>query len=304
MGLTTHTGTEIMGYVTQNLSRETRMILVTTAGKVGAEAVRLLAQRGEPVRVLVRDPDKAKALADAGAETVAGDLDIPASLDAAMAGVTAVILVSPAVPAQELNVVASAARAGVGHVVKATSKASADSPIARRRGQAEIEAGLAASGLPHTLLRSNAYMQNVLMLAPAITATSGFGSAAGRGRAGLVDTRDVAAVAAEIAAAPAPHAGKTYWLSGPALVSNYDVAGTLSELLGRTVTYTELSFAENKAAMIRAGVPAPVAEMNAQAFSLTASGDAAWVSGDVPSILRRPARSFRQFAADHAAAFS
>ena len=111
--------------------------------------------------MLVRDPDKAKALADAGAEIAVGDLDVPASLDAAMADVTTVILVSPAVPAQELNVVASAVRAGVGHVVKATSKASADSPIARRRGQAEIEAGLGASGLAHTLLRSNAYMQNV-----------------------------------------------------------------------------------------------------------------------------------------------
>jgi hypothetical protein len=117
---------------------------------------------------------------------------------------------SPAVPAQELNVVASAARAGVGHVVKATSKASADSPIARRRGQSQIEAGLAASGLAHTLLRSNAYMQNVLALAPAIAATSGFGSAAAKGRAGMVDARDVGAVAAEIAAAPASHAGKTY----------------------------------------------------------------------------------------------
>ena len=47
------------------------------------------------------------------------------------------VLVSPAVPAQELN--ADAARARAGHVVKATSKASADSPIARRRWQAEIE---------------------------------------------------------------------------------------------------------------------------------------------------------------------
>ena len=93
------------------------MILVTTAGKVGAEATRLLAERGTPVRVLVRDPDKAKPLADAGAEIAVGDLAVPATLDAAMAGVTAVILVSPAVPAQELNVVASAARAGVGHVV-------------------------------------------------------------------------------------------------------------------------------------------------------------------------------------------
>jgi hypothetical protein len=144
------------------------VILVTMAGKVGAEAVRLLRQREVPVRVLVRDPEKAKLLADAGAELAAGDLDVPASIDQAMAGVDTVVLVSPGVPAQELNVVASAARAGVGYVVKASSNASADSPIARRLWQTEIEAGLAASEVPHTLLRSNAYMQNVLALAPAI----------------------------------------------------------------------------------------------------------------------------------------
>ena len=280
------------------------MILVTTAGKVGSEAVRLLREQDVPVRVLVRDPDKVTALAGAGAEVAEGDLDVPTSVDDAMAGVSAVVLVSPAVPAQELNVVASAARAGAGHVVKVTSKASADSPIARRRWQAEIEAGLAASEIPHTLLRSNAYMQNVLALAPAIAKTSSFGSSAGKGRTGLTDARDVAAVAAEIAAAPARHAGQTYWLTGPGLISNYDVAAVLSKLLGRTITYRELTFEENKDAMIRAGVPGPIAEMNAQAFSLTAGGDAEWVTEDVPSLLGRPARSFGQFAADYGAVFS
>jgi uncharacterized protein YbjT (DUF2867 family) len=282
------------------------VILVTTAGKVGTEAARLLREQDTPVRVLVRDPDKAaaKGLAAAGAEIAAGDLALPATIDAAMDGVSAVIMVSPAVPAQELNVVASADRAGVEYVVKVTSKASADSPIARRRGQAEIEAGLAAAGIPHTLLRSNAYMQNVLALAPAIAATSSFGSAAGKGRAGMVDARDVAAVAATIAASPAPHAGKTYWLTGPELVSNYDVASILSRLLGRTITYRELTFEQNRDAMIRAGAPEPIAQQNAQAFSLTADGDAAWVTDDVPAILGRPARSFEQFAADHAVAFS
>jgi hypothetical protein len=160
------------------------MILVTTAGKVGSETARLLRERDEAVRVLVRDPAKAtaRALAEAGAEIAPGDLGVPASVDEAMRGVSGVVLVSPAVPAQELNVVASAASAGAGHVVKATSKAAADSPIARRRWQAEIEAGLAAAGIPHTLLRSNAYMQNVLALAPAIAATSSFGSSAGQRR--------------------------------------------------------------------------------------------------------------------------
>ena len=139
---------------------------------------------------------------------------------------------------------------------------------------------------------------------PAIAATSSFGSSAGRGRSGLVDARDVAAVAATIAASPAAHAGRTYWLTGPELLSNYDVAAALSKLLGRTITYRELTFEENKDAMVRAGVPEPIAEMNAQAFSLAASGDAEWVTDDIPSILGRPARSFEQFAADHAAAFS
>jgi uncharacterized protein YbjT (DUF2867 family) len=280
------------------------MILITTAGKVGSEAVLLLRQREVPVRVLVRNPEKAKALADAGAEIAVGDLDAPASIDAAVAGITTVVLVSPGVPAQELSVIRSAARAGAGHVIKVTSNASADSPIARRRWQTEIEAGLAASGLACTLLRSNAYMQNVLALAPAIAKTSGFGSSAGKGRVGMIDARDVAAVAAEIAASPGPPAGTPYWLTGPELISYSDVAAALSKLLGRPITYRELSFDEDRDAMIRAGVPEPVAEMNAQAFSMIADGDAEWVTEDVPSLLGRPARSFEQFAADYASAFS
>ncbi|MFY9933547.1 MAG: NmrA family NAD(P)-binding protein [Streptosporangiaceae bacterium] len=289
------------------------MILVTGAtGNVGSEAVRLLAERGLPVRALVRDGRQAKvtALAEAGAEIAVGDMEVPASVDAALADVTTVVLVSPGMPAQELNVIKSAARTEVGHVVKASSNASADSPIARRRWAAEIEAGLAASGLPHTLLRSNGYMQNTLALAPAIAKTSSFGSAAGAGKMGMVDARDVAAMAAEVAvstsggAGKAGHAGKTYWLTGPELITYFDVAAVLSKLLGRAVTYRELSFEENKKAMVEAGVPEPVAQMNAQAFSMIADGDGAWLSDDIPAVLGRPARSYEQFAEDYKAVFS
>jgi uncharacterized protein YbjT (DUF2867 family) len=106
--------------------------------------------------------------------------------------------------------------------VKITSKASADSPIARRRGQAEIEHRLIASGLGYTLLRNNAYMQNFFIAAPSIARMASFGSAARDGRVGMIDTRDVAAFAAEIAAAPVPHAGKTYWPTGPEAIAFSD----------------------------------------------------------------------------------
>ncbi len=64
------------------------MILVTGAtGDVGPEAVRLLRERGLPVRALVRDAShaKAQALTQIGAEVVAGDMEVAADTDAAVA---------------------------------------------------------------------------------------------------------------------------------------------------------------------------------------------------------------------------
>src|ERR1035438_1185713 len=147
-------------------------------------------------------------------------------------------------------------------------------------------------------------MQNFLMLAPAIARTGSFGSSAGEGRVGMIDARDVAEVAAQIAVAPAQHAGRTYWPTGPERLSYADAAAILSKVLGRLVTFHPLTFDEERQAMINAGVPEPIAQMNAQALSLFAQGDSDWVTGDVAAILGRPARTFEQFATDHAAVFS
>ena len=149
------------------------------------------------------------------------------------------------------------------------------------------------------MLRNNAYMQNFLMLAPAIAKTRSFGSSTGDGRVGMVDARDVGAVAAEIALSPAPHAAKTYWPTGPERLSYADAAAVLSKVLGRPITFNPLTFEEQKQAMVDAGLPEAVAEMNAQALGLFAEGDCDWTTDDVPSLLGRPARTFEQFATDH-----
>lgn len=281
-------------------------ILVTGAtGKVGSEAVRLLREQGEPVRALVRDENQAQALADTGAVLVVGDFDVPESIAAAVDGIETVLLISPGgAPEQELGVVAAAARAGVGHLVKLTGKASPDSPVARARAHAQVEQGLAASGLAHTLLRANAYMQNTFFLVPEIAATGGFASSAGAGKIGMVDSRDVAAVAATVAADSRTHVGQTYRLSGPELITYAQVAAVLSQRLGRPVAFRARSREEDEAALVAMGLPQPVAAMNALALSLWADGDAEWLSGDVEALLGRPARSYEQFATDHAAAFS
>ncbi len=160
------------------------MILVTTAGKVGSEASRLVGQQGVPVRVIVRNAERAGFLAIEGVDVFKGDLEALASVDAAMERVSSVVLVTPPVVRQELNVIDSAVRAGVEHVVKITTKASADSPIARWRNHAKIERALIAAGLGYTLLRNNAYMQNFLVMAPGIATANSFSTAAGHGRVG------------------------------------------------------------------------------------------------------------------------
>ncbi|MFJ8827011.1 SDR family oxidoreductase [Streptomyces sp. NPDC102467] len=281
------------------------MILVTGAtGKVGSEAVRLLAAQHAPVRALVRDPSRAPRGGNGGTvEVVTGDFDRPATLDAAMRDVDTVLLVSPAVPAQEIAVIDSAVRHGVRHIVKVTSKASADSPVDRRRGQAQIEAHLQACGVAHTLLRSNAYLQNLLALAPMISRSQGFLMSAGDGRVGMIDARDVAATAAVIAAAPGEHAGRTHWLTGPDLVTYTDVAHELSAALGHPVEYRRTTPDRHRAAMVQAGVPEAVATSNAQAFGLIADGDAAWLTSDVETITGQRPRDLRSFLADHVAAF-
>lgn len=281
------------------------MILITTAGKVGAEAARLLADHDEPVRVLVRRSTAITTeLARAGVDVAEGDLDDPASIDAAMRGVSSVVLVSPAVPAQEINVINSAARAGAEHVVKITSKASADSAIGRRRGQYAIEQALITSGLGYTLLRNNAYMQNFVMMATAIAATNSFSTATGDGRIAHIDARDVAAIAAVIAATPGAHAGRTYWPTGPQALSATEVAEIFSAALDRPITYHPITFEQQHQSMLAAGLPEAVALDNATAVQLMADGDCDYLTDDLPRLLGRPARSFEQFVIDHAETFS
>ncbi|MFE7119560.1 SDR family oxidoreductase [Streptomyces sp. NPDC057654] len=282
------------------------MIVVTGAtGKIGSETVRLLAEQGLATRALVRDPSRAPGGSfPAGVDIAVGDFERTDTLDAAMRGADTVVLISPSVPEQEIAVIDSAARQGVKHVVKITNhKASASSPVGRRRDHARIEAHLRASGLGFTLLAPSIFMQNLFAFASVIKQTRGFVMSAGDGRFAMVDSRDVAATAAVVAAAPDDHAGRTYLLTGPELITYADVARALTDVLGHEIEYRRISPAEHRAAMIEAGVPESVAASNAQVFGLIAEGDADWRSDDVEAVTGVPPRGVRTFLADHVSAF-
>lgn len=63
-----------------------RVLVTGATGKVGNAVARALAARGEEVRALVRDPERARASLPAEVELVRGDVTDPASIDPAVAG--------------------------------------------------------------------------------------------------------------------------------------------------------------------------------------------------------------------------
>jgi uncharacterized protein YbjT (DUF2867 family) len=136
-------------------------ILVT--GATGTVSSALLKQLGsEKVRVLVRDASRAPAAP--GIEVAAGDLEKPATLQEAFAGVDTVWLLTamgPQAPHASSNAVWAAKRAGVKHIVRLSAIGAAhDAPTRNGRLHALSDVEVQASGIPWTIIRPAFFLQN------------------------------------------------------------------------------------------------------------------------------------------------
>jgi uncharacterized protein YbjT (DUF2867 family) len=184
------------------------MILVAGGtGTLGTRVVRLLTERGLPVRVLTRDPARATHLEGALVEIVAGDARDPRAVESAMAGVQTVVSAihgfagsggdNPrSVDGQgNGNLIKAARIAGVEHfILMSVQDAAADHPMELMRMKYQAEQELKASGLAWTIIRPTAYMETwgTLIGAPLLTngRTRIFGN--GANRINFVSASDVA----------------------------------------------------------------------------------------------------------------
>jgi len=284
------------------------MILVTgVTGTTGGATLRALRALDAPVRVLVRDP--LTFAAPAGVEVAVGRFEDPGSLDAALAGVDHAYLVGASSEwqvAQETAFVEAAVRARLTHLVR-LSVIGADQPDFQeiRFGMLHqrLEQTVRDAGIPWTFLRPNGFMQNYLGQAPAIAGQGLFySSLSPAAKISHVDVEDIGAVAAK-ALTESGHVGQAYTLTGPAALSDDDVAARLSAVLGREITHVQVPLDATRQAMLGAGYPAWNVDGLSELFALYETGVAAGVSPDIARVLGRPARSFDDFAHDHRAAF-
>ncbi len=284
------------------------MILITSAPGNNANAViRELTAAGVRVRALLRNPNSAGEIKGPLVEIAVGDFLNPASLDAALRGVEKAFLIPPSDPRSvemQVNFIRAAKRAGTRHVVKlSVAGADVNSPGRVARWHAEGEKELEASGIPFTHLRPNAFMQNLLGLAPTIVSQGAFYQPAADGKVSHIDVRDIAAVAAKVLTGDG-HQGKTYVITGPEALSYDEVAGKLSTALGRPVKYVNVTPEDFKKSLLGWGIPEWMADGLNEFFAAIRAGYCAAVTNTVEEVAKRKPISFGDFVHDFAEAFT
>jgi uncharacterized protein YbjT (DUF2867 family) len=281
------------------------MILVVGGrSKIGSALLESLAAKGEAVRALMRSSEGTDSLPD-GVEAVTGDLADLESLRAAIDGAEKMFLLCGTVEDEvqlNRNAIDVAREAGVGLLVRSSiigADPSSQATFVRDHGQAD--AYLKESGVPHALVRPNLFMQNIPEnTVPSIDAEGNFYANAGDARISMVDTRDVAAVVAEVLTTPG-HEGQAYDVTGPEAVSYEDVATKLSATLTRDVTYIDAPDDAIRGALLGFGMPEWVVGALVDLYQdyrrSGTDGYAAQVTDAVQQLTGRPPRTLDQLLA-------
>jgi NAD(P)H dehydrogenase (quinone) len=267
----------------------TRLTAISGAsGRLGGGVARRLSERGVPQRLIVRDPSRAPRID--GAEVATADYSDGSAMSAALTGVDTLFLVSATEHADRqrmhAGVVGAAAAAGVRRVVYTSFLAAApDCVFTFGRDHWHTEQAVRAAGLEFTFLRDSLY-QDVL---PAFVGDDGkIRGPAGDGRFAPVARDDVADVAVAVLTEDG-HEGRTYELTGPRLMTMYDVAAAIGDATGREVSYQPERLDEAYASRAAYGAPRWAVDGWVTSYSAIAAGELDALSDDVATVARHPA---------------
>jgi uncharacterized protein YbjT (DUF2867 family) len=237
-----------------------RLIVVGGAtGTQGGVVARHLLRAGWRVRALTRDPrkDAARALAGLGAEIFENDLDDRAGVERALEGAYGAFAVQnywlPNVgfegEVRQGKIFADAAKAaGIRHLVY-SSVGAAHRGMGQRHFESkfEIEKYIQRLGVPFTILRPVAFMENYFWRQAAISNGTfmGMGLRPNK-KVQLIAADDIGGIAALVFANPQEYIGKTLELAGDELTET-EIAESLSKVMGRPVQLVQAPAREGQA---------------------------------------------------------
>ncbi|MDY7543997.1 MULTISPECIES: SDR family oxidoreductase [unclassified Cryobacterium] len=283
------------------------MILVTGAtGNIGSHLVATLLDQDAPVRVLVRDANKARAAFGDSVDIVSGDLRDASSVSAALTGAERVFLNSPSPEGffdLQRPLIDAAEAAGVEQLVRLSVLGAApDATTSFGRGHFSLDEHLKASALSWTILQPNGFMQNLLSSAETIKAGAIYASA-GDGHVSMIDARDIAEVAAAVLTTGG-HTGESLVLTGSEAFTYGDAAAAFAAELGHDVHYVDTPPEVTRKNLLGFGLPAGQVEDILALFEIFRAGYASTVTPTVANVLGRAPRSLTTFVHDYRGAFT
>ena len=280
--------------ILQKRSAISRMILIAGAsGRIGRRTAELLTSSGHSVRLMTRDPNRAPELV--GAEVVRGDFADPATLDFAFRGIATALIISgsgqPGARAlTHRNAFEAAARAHVEHVIYLSLQGSSpESKYPYSRDHYQSEQFLAATDLPHTILRDAFYMDMFLELFDAEGVIRG---PAGEGRGAFVSREDVALCAA---AALIAKPGGTADVTGPEALTVAQVAARLSAIENRPLRFENESEVAARERLRKASTPPEKIDLSIGWFEAIAAGELKHPSNTVLSLAGKKPMSLEEY---------
>jgi NAD(P)H dehydrogenase (quinone) len=270
-----------------------------STGAFGSLAIRHLLSLKVPassIVALARDESKAAGLKALGVQVRIADYGDRRSLDTALVGVDRLLLVSGSEVgkrAAQHQAVIDAAKADGVKLVVYTSLGHADtSPNPLASEHKATERALAASGLPFVILRNNWYSENYADDLRRAKESGTIAAAVGQGRVASASRSDYAEAAARVLAGEG-HAGKTYELTGTKAWDYRELAATAAEILGRSVSFTNMTAEERRKSLLSAGLPEGAAAFVASLDQAIEAGSLAAVSGDLEKLLGRKPQSLK-----------
>jgi NAD(P)H dehydrogenase (quinone) len=281
------------------------MIALTGAtGGIGGRVAARLAGTGAELRLVVRDPARAPELP--GATVAQAEYRDGEAMRAALEGAETVFLVSASESRdrreEHFSAVDAAVAAGARRIVY-LSFVGADRPdsvFTFGRDHHATEQHVLGTGVAHTFLRSSLYADYVPVFA---TAEGVIRGPAGDGRVAWIARDDIADVAAAVLAAPEPHEGRAYAMTGPEALTMDETAAVLSRFAGREVVYERETLEQARESRRPSGAPDWEIEGWVTSYAAIAAGEFEAVTDVVADLAGHPPRSLADFLEQNPASY-
>lgn len=272
-----------------------RVLITGATGTVGRNVIEQLIALDPTVRLraLTRNPE---AALPEGVEVAVGDLASPETLTEAFKDVDAVHFINfpgdQYAPLTDADTIVDLAEAA--GVRRAT--------VLGGRAEGPLEQALTAAAIETTFLHPVEFMSNTLMWwVGAIKSEGRIREPFGDRVSAMVHPADIGAVAAKVLL-EGGRDGETLLLTGPEAVPIKEKVAILGEAIGRELEFVELTVEEAHEKWSSEGMGPDMIAYLTEALGNTPE-EGKTVVGTVEAVTGRPARSFAEWAAEHAEAF-